>query len=123
MAVLALGSFAVITGFGAPSAGAATPDNLISNAQYDQLWEGMTEPALSAFLAKSLTVAEWGTLEYPNGTVVNYQLWEWDASFGNCRQDTVFLFTDADGSGTPYPAMQLTDWGQQQTPECEGIVK
>lgn len=122
IAVLALGSFAVVTGVGAAPAGAATPENLVSTAQYDQLWVGMSQQAVEAFLGKQLTNIRWGTTYWESGVETNYQLWEWSGSFGNCRQDTRFLFVDTDADGTTHP-MQLVEWDQMQSPECDGIVK
>lgn len=122
IAALALGSLAVITGVGAPAAGAATPDNLISNGQYDMLWEGMTLPATQAFLGKTLTLTAQQNSSLPNGTPYTAQIWSWDATFGNCEQYVDFLFVNLDEAGNPSSTMYLIDW-QRTEYECQGIVK
>jgi hypothetical protein len=86
------------------------------------LWEGMSQPAVDAFLAKTLTNTAWGASNWDTGVYYNVQIWEYHAKFGNCTQDAWFYFTDADPDGTTHP-MYLTDWLQQQSPACEGIIK
>lgn len=121
--VLALGSFAVVTGVGTAPAGAATPDNLITNAQYDMLWPGMSQQALESFLSKQLTNTDWGTFTWVVGDVTtNYEVWTWESSFGNCQQAVSFVLVDTDPDGTVHP-MTLSHWYRIESPECAGIVK
>ncbi|CAN5423303.1 hypothetical protein BH10ACT3_BH10ACT3_02800 [soil metagenome] len=117
---IAFGSLAIAGGIGAPSAGAATPTNLVGHAEYDAVRDGMTPDQVSAVIAQKMIFRQEVRQTFEDGEYVG-QIWSYDGSLGDCEQEVVFVFDNAP-DGENLGAFGLVDKARSES-GCNGIVK
>lgn len=122
--IVAAGAIAAAVGGLAPStAAAATPTNLVSNAQFASVHDGMTLAQVqTAIGGKRLHFRNETTSSLPGTWTLVQRDYDRTSSSGSCHQTVRFSFHNAraDGSG-PGPMVLWTK--SREEFGCEGIVK
>jgi hypothetical protein len=102
------------------SAAPSTPANLVSNAQFNVIVEGMSLEDVEWALGKRLTLSYESSTQLSNATFV-LRRYEYEAEFGDCSQSVSFLFGNIDDNYRNVP--QFLDSKSKYESSCAGIVK
>lgn len=99
-----------------------TPVELISNAEYDAIAEGMYIEDVNWLLQKQIPLAQETTVSTPTGTAIQ-RIYLFEGTFGKCYQEVIVVMENVNEdfevvSDQPFVVDKL----RQQT-DCEGIVK
>jgi len=123
---LGLGALGVVTACEPapppPTQPPKTPEILISNAEYDSVFEGLTLWEVETRLRKQLVLDMESTYDSSYGTYVT-RYYSYDAEFGDCWQMSTFVFDNTDADYNIVPGeLHLSSKHRSQF-DCEGIVK
>jgi hypothetical protein len=105
-------------------ASAATPTQLVSNAQWDAVKEGMTVAQVQSAIGGKRIYLDYESTSswYPSGTVV-FRSYLRSGRAGDCFQTLVFNFDNIDDSRTALGPMTLDSKAKRLESGCAGIVK
>ena len=99
-----------------------TPANLVSNAEWDSITDGMSLADVEARLGKRLALSyEYSYSFYPSGTAVS-QSFEYTSEFGRCYQSISVSLSNVSSDYLGLGPMRVTDKYNSKF-DCDGIIK
>jgi hypothetical protein len=99
-----------------------TPANLVSNAEWDSIVEGLTLPEVEARLGKRLVLSyEYSYSFYPSGTAVD-QSFEYTSEVGRCYQRVSVSLSNVSSDYRSLGPMRVTNKYNSKF-DCDGIIK
>ncbi len=104
-----------------PPAAPTTPANLVSNAQFNVIVEGMSLEDVEWALGKRLTLVYESSDVLPNSVTLVLQAYAYESEVGECRQRVTFSFENIDETYNNVP-LHVFDKSKQEL-SCGGIIK
>jgi hypothetical protein len=99
-----------------------TPANLVSNAEWDSITDGMTLAEVEARLGKRLTLSYESSYSfYPSGTAV-IQSFEYSSELGRCYQSISVSLSNVNSDYLSLGPMRVNNKYNSKF-DCDGIIK